>query len=68
MNNLLIYHGLVGGGDGKSSKSSTTRTPKDLAKKLAKMQQIADRSGEEFVGENVYYDKFDGLNNQSLAK
>ena len=68
MNNLLIYHGLVGGGDGRSGGSgSTTRTPKDLAKKLAKMQQIADRTGEEFVGENVYYDKFDGLNKQSLA-
>jgi len=67
MNNLLIYHGLVGGGDGKSGGSSSTRTPKDLAKKLAKMQQIADRTGEDFVGENVYYDRFDGLNKQSLA-
>lgn len=68
MNNLLIYHGLVGGGDGRSGGSSSTRTPKDLAKKLAKMQQIADRTGEEFVGENVYYDRFDGLNKQSLAQ
>lgn len=68
MNNLLIYHGLVGGGDSRGSYGSTTRTPKDLAKKLAKMQQIADRTGEDFVGENVYYDRFDGLNKQSLAQ
>lgn len=68
MNNLLIYHGLVGGGEGRSASSATTRTPKDLAKKLAKMQQIADRTNEEFEGENVYYDSFDGTNDKSLGK
>lgn len=67
MNNLLIYHGLVGGGDGRTS-SGGTRTPKDLAKKLAKMQSIADKTGEDFEPENVYYDRFDGQNKKSLGQ
>ena len=52
-----------GGGSGASGN-----TPKDMAKKLAELQQVADKSGQEFESGNVYYDSFDGLNSQSLGQ
>lgn len=48
--------------------SASGNTPKDTAKKLAELQQVADRSGQEFESGNVYYDSFDGLNTQSLGQ
>lgn len=59
-----------GGGSGGSGGGAVTpsATSKDMAKKLARIQQIADMSDFEFEGENVYYDGFDGTNDQSLGQ
>lgn len=57
-----------GSGSGGGGNSGSVATPKDMAKKLARIQQIADMSDFQFEGENVYYDSFDGTNDQSLGQ
>lgn len=55
--------------DGSSGSSgSTGSASKDMAKKLAKLQQLADKADQEFESEDVYYDSFDGLNEQSIGQ
>lgn len=65
MNNLLALHGLIGGGD--RTTSGKTPIPKELAKQLAQMQMLADKTGQDFEGGNVYYDSFDETNKNSLG-
>jgi len=65
MNNLLALHGLIGGGD--RATSGKTPIPKDIAKQLAQMQMLADKTEQDFEGGNVYYDSFDGTNKNSLG-
>ena len=50
------------------SSGATGSAPKDMAKKLAKLQQLADKADQEFESEDVYYDSFDGLNEQFIGQ
>lgn len=67
-NGLRDMFRSIDGSSGSGGSGGSANTSKDTAKKIVKLQQAADRVGEGFEGEDVYYDGFDGLNEMSIGQ